>query len=159
MISSSAAVHLLTWRQLVVLQQRQVRDATRRLQCHNQRPCWRRVLLLYCISVCRHLENLQRRSDLHCFCTCRSVVASLFIKKAHAYLTYTGPTFNFSWGYYSNTRGLSRVPVYWYMLKPSLGEKNVRMTTGNCVLTGKLGHRLWIISDAYDFKLLCLLTN
>ena len=89
MISSSAAVHLLTWRQLVVLQQRQVRDATRRLQCHNQRPCWRRVLLLYCSSVCRHLENLQRRSDLHCFCTCRSVVASLFIKKAHAYLTYT----------------------------------------------------------------------
>ena len=35
--------------------------------------------------------------------------------------------------YYSNTRGSSRVPV-WYMLRPSLGEKNVRMTTRNCVL-------------------------
>ena len=36
-------------------------------------------------------------------------------------------------GYYNSTRGLSRVPV-WYMMRRSLGEKNVRMTTGNCVL-------------------------
>ena len=54
----SAAVHLLTWRQFIVLQQRQVRDATRRLQCHKQRPYWRRILLRYCNSVCRHPKKL-----------------------------------------------------------------------------------------------------
>ena len=41
-------------------------------------------------------------------------------------------------GYYSNTRGLSRVPV-WYMLIPSLGVKNVRMNDHGklCTCTGK----------------------
>ena len=76
----SAAVHLLTWRQFIVLQQRQVRDATRRLQCHNHRPCWRRVLLLHCNSVCRHLggesaENFTERQST--FVLCKKMVSAL----------------------------------------------------------------------------------
>ena len=221
----SAAVHLLTWKHFIVLQQWQVRDATRWLQCHNHRSCRRRILLLYCNSVCRHLSGESAEistsgNQLSCFvlskkdaarfwCTCRvqwqliyarfdflSILEYVnwwpnswvwyawprprnnFFKWRHQWrrasivsqqssqdtLVTSGQWWTYrrtrdslcmlsprhvtrqhvcgsektrestrQWGYYSNTRGLSRVPV-WYMMRPSLGEKNVRMTTGNCVL-------------------------
>ena len=48
------------------------------------------------------------------------------------------------WGYYSNTRGLSRVPVsVWYMLGSSLGEKKWEWSRDpGCVLVKQhMGHR------------------